>query len=380
VASSESAQHRQPSLGDSLELMRSSVPTELVGPEAWPWLASVAAVLPPLHHAGFECRLGATETAVDLQQVIFAIDGEPHRLARFLAQAESTNEAWARVQELAERWSAPDDPLHGGIDEIWLELDAPLGVEGGALALGDARPSVFGVFERAEIEALPIASELLGVLVSDTELPALEATVRRVSLTCPRPARISHIGVMLGRSPPGLRVHVRHLPLQEIDGFLAGVGWRGDRAELVSLATALLDHGDWLVVCLDVLGDQVLRVGLECFFTRKHGLDPRWPGLLEHLTALGLSSAEKAGALLTWPGTLTPLNSSRPWPDDLIAQSLTQPEDSLSLIDRRLSHVKLTFAPGHAVSAKAYFWYVHAFARGAPAEADHGHLSGESVP
>ena len=33
------------------------------------------------------------------------------------------------------------------------------------------------------------------------------------------------------------------------------------------------------------------------------------------------------------------------------------------MFDRRLSHVKLTFVPGHAVSAKAYFGYGHVWTR-----------------
>ncbi len=379
VDSTEFARRRQPSLLDSLELVLPSLPAALVRPEAKPWLVAMASVLPPVHHAGFECRLGATETTVDLQQGVFATHGEPARLARFLAQAGPTNETWASVRRLAERWSTPGDPLHRGVDEIWLELDAPADISPDALVLDAARPSVFAVVERAGREALPVAREVVGTLVTGDDVRVVDDTLTKCSLACPEPARISHVGVMLGRSVPALRVHVRELPPQAIEAYLARIGWKTEREEVASLAAALLEYGDWVVVCLDIVGDEVSRLGLECFFSRKHGLDPRWRPLLERLTALGVSSADKARALLDWPDTLTPLDSPGPWPEDLIAQSLTQPEDALSLLDRRLSHVKLTFAPDQAVTAKAYFGYVHVWMRGAETETARGPRGGESV-
>ncbi len=214
---------------------------------------------------------------------------------------------------------------------------------------------------------MPIARALVRMLVGDDQAATLDRALTRCALACPEPARISHVGVMLGRALPAMRVHVRGLPLRELAGYLDRVGWVADPAEIGFLGQALLDYADWVVVCLDILRDQVVRVGLECFFANKRGLDPRWRPLLERLTALDLSSADKAAALLRWPATFTPLDSPGPWPDDLIAQSLTEPEDTLGVFDRRLSHVKLTFVPGQAVSAKVYFGYGHVWTRPQPA-------------
>jgi hypothetical protein len=391
---SEPAEHGQPSLRDSLELVVASLPSELVQEEAKPWLNSIASVLPPVHHAGFECRLGVAETTVDLQQGIFATDGGPARLVRFLAQAGAgagagagaagragagagaaggagarvVDETWERVRRLGERMTAPDDLLQRGVNEIWLELDANPDDGADQLTLNDARPSVFAVVERAGPEALDVALEVVRTLLAGQLLHAAEATLTSCSLACAEPARISHVGVMLGREVPALRVHIRDLPLQDLAAYLAAIGWTWEVDGLVSHATMLAEYGDWVVICLDLLGDQVLRVGLECFVAVKHGLDPRWAPLLERLNELGLSSAEKSNALLSWPGTVTPLDGAGPWPQDLIVQSLTQPEDTLTLLDRRLSHVKLTFAPGQAVNAKAYFGYVHVWMRDHPVE------------
>jgi hypothetical protein len=367
AASPEPARRGPASLRDSLELVLPALPAELVSAEAIPWLRAVASVLPPVHRAGFECRLADTEDEVDLQQGIFASDAEPARLARFLAEAGPANDAWAGVHRVAERWSAPDDPLHGAIDELWLELDAAPGGGHAALALSDARPSVFAVLERADVDSLPIARSLVQMLVNGEESAALDRALTRCSHACPESARVSHVGVMLGRSLPAMRVHIRGVPLRELTGYLARVDWGGEPGEIASLAQALLDYGDWVVVCLDILVDQIVRVGVECFFAEKRGLDPRWRPLLERLIDLGLSSAAKADALLRWPATFTPLDSPGRWPENLIAQSLTEPEDTLGAFDRRLSHVKLTFVPEQPVTAKAYFGYGHVWMRAHPA-------------
>ena len=132
---------------------------------------------------------------------------------------------------------------------------------------------------------------------------------------------------MLGRSLPAMRVHVRGLPVREFKRYLTRIGWAGEQEEIAALAQVLLDYGDWVVVCLDILGDQIVRVGVECFFAEKRGLDPRWRPLLQRLADLGLSSADKADALLRWPGTFTPLDCPGRWPEDLIAQSVAQPEE-----------------------------------------------------
>jgi hypothetical protein len=207
--------------------------------------------------------------------------------------------------------------------------------------------------------SLDVAIATVRTLLTARAAADAESVLRRCASACAAPARISHVGVMLGRELPALRVHLSRIPLRALDAHVERLGWPGDREQLCSLAATLLDHGDELVVCLDVLDGQVLRIGLECFFDQKHGLDPRWPSLLGRLVELGLSSEAKAQALPTWPGAMTPLDLAEQWPDDLIVQSLSYDPDMLGILERRLSHVKVTCTPGLAPSAKAYFGYGH---------------------
>jgi hypothetical protein len=351
--------HRQ-HLGDSLGLILPGLAPELVPSESRSWLTTVAGVLPPIHRAGFECRLADGDDDVDLQLGVWASEEEPARLARFLRAQEPLTAPWERVGQLAERWAQPTDPFRDGIVEVWLELDADPVRMVEPLSLAGLAPSVFAVLSAVGAEtSLALAGDVVRVLAEPETSVSLVASLRRFADACPPPARISHVGLMLGRPIAAMRVHLSPVPLAAVHRLVEAIGWPGDSAQVQSLAETLLDYGDLMVLCFDVVADHVVRIGLECFFAETHGLDPRWPPLLQRLTQQGYSSADKAGALLRWPSTLTPLSITGDWPQNLIVQSLRNPPDTLGVLDRRNSHVKLTCLPDGTVTAKAYFGYGH---------------------
>jgi prenyltransferase/squalene oxidase-like repeat protein len=356
---------RQARLSDSLPLVLPSLPEELVPPERISSLAALAATLPPVHCAGFECRLARGDSDVDLQQGMTRTHDEPAAAVRFLARAASeqrTSPVWDRVRRLCDDWASSGTALNEGVAELWLEVDVAPRAPSPVLA--DLMPSVFALLQAREgDESLAVATDFIARLLDEVEARPLRAVLARCAAACPSGAWISHIGVMLGRPVPALRMHVSGLPLNGFEAYLSEVGWPGDAAEALSLGRVLLDHGDMVVLCLDVVGDLLPRLGLECFFSQKWGVDPRWPALLAQLVDLGLSSREKAGALLRWPGVVTPAHMPAPWPEDLIVQSLVHPEDELGVVERRLSHVKLTYVPGEPVTAKAYFGFGHLWSR-----------------
>jgi hypothetical protein len=319
-------------LADSLALVLPALPEQLVPAEAVAGLTALAKTLPPVHVAGFECRLAEGDASVDLQQAVFERDGHPAAMARWLAAAESLSPAWERVRRICSDWPA-------GVKELWLEFDP--------------EPSVFAVLAHDTD-----ARDVLPALVDGASDPVLNRCVE----AAPAPARVSHLGAMLGRPGAALRIHVSDVPLDSLERFLRDAGWPGDAPRAAELARLLLDHGDQVVLCFDVLyGEMLPRLGLECFFFQQ-GVDPRWSPLLARLVDLGVCAPEKAGALRRWPGVVTPLDPPAPWPDDLVVASLAQPEDVFGVVERRLSHVKLTVAPNAQVSAKAYFGFGHVWA------------------
>lgn len=341
-------------LAESLELVTPSLAPELVPAATVGALTKLAQTLPPIHRAGFECRLRAGDQRVDFQQGIPRGDEEPGRLVACLEQRGA---AWERIYRFAQRWAAPDDVVHRAVSHLWLEFDLLASEDPERVS---SAPSAFAVLDSAARKhALGGIPTVLGTLVGDEEAASLGRVVDGLRRACCGRAWVSHIGVMLGRPLSGLRIHVNDTALRDLRGFLQRINWVGDAAQVESAARLLLDYADSLVLCLDVVGELTSSAGLECFFAQRHGVDPRWRPLLERLTALDLCAPEKTEALLRWPGRITPVDDLGPWPDDLIAQSLTRRSDVFGAIERRLSHVKLICTPGAPVSAKGYFGYGH---------------------
>jgi hypothetical protein len=321
----------------------------------------MSAVVPPFAALGLECRLDDDVTSsVDLQ--LGACAGrEGAAAARALTRARERDElplAWEPVYRLCREWQIPDTDLGRGVAEVWCELDLIPGGE--TIDLAALAPSVFVVLRPlGNDERMALARRALEVLLDADALPPLHAAVERCAGACQGGAWVSHLGVMLGRATRALRVHVSGVPLRSLGDYLTAAGWPGDADRAVATARLLLDHGDSLVLCLDVVREVLPRIGLECAFDQRHGLDPRWEPLLDGLVEGGLSSPEKAQALTSWPGLVTPAEPGPPWPDALIAASLSMPAHKLGLVERRLSHVKIAFGPGEPPIAKAYFGAGH---------------------
>jgi hypothetical protein len=342
-----------PGLADSLALVTPALPPALVRAERIPVLSALAEQLAPIHRAGFECRLQAGDSQVDFQQGIPSTDGEPERLAAFLDR-QDLPAAWHPVVRFVKRWATPGDVVHTAVSELWLEFDLAAAAPAGSAP----PPSVFTVIRPTEDGSRGVRA-VVEALLGEEEAGPLAAVVDRLVRECRHGSRVSHLGAMLGRRPSALRVHVNDIPLGDLRGYLDRIEWPGDAAEVEALGRMLLDHTDVLVLCLDVLADLTPRAGLECFFAQRHGLDPRWRPLLGHLAELGWCAPEKADALVRWPGRITPLDQGVVWPENLILQSIPRPPDVLGIVERRLSHVKLTSTPGAPVTAKAYFGFGH---------------------
>ena len=133
--------------------------------------------------------------------------------------------------------------------------------------------------------------------------------------------------------------------------------WEGTATDLEEVRTALGNRTDDLVLSIDI-GDQLLaRVGFECFPGALAAEVKQWKPLLDGLVDAGLCSDAKRSALLEWPGYTTPEEIDGDWPDAMIVDSLLSRPDELSVLGRRLNHVKLVCEPGRRLQAKAYYGF-----------------------
>ena len=347
-------------LTESLDIVRPLLPSALFAPEVVPRLWEAAGQLvpiPPLR-LGFECRLAAHASQVDVQQGFARGPVEPAMLADYVAAVIASgtapvHPAWHRIHSFCSAWLDSASPLHE-IVELWLECD----LIGGNASL--PAPSVFlGLDQKASpaMQTFAVAEAALDLLAPERFPAGLRRNLHRCFEACGDRAIVSHLGVMLARDVEMLRVNIKHLPADEILAWLECVGWPGSREEAVALLAGLCGFVDAVTVCLDVGREISPRIGFECFLQWQPGRETRWAAFMASLVARGVCTEEKADALMSWPGYTDPSSTSAPWPAALVAQSLVAGPERFTVLNRELMHVKVTWQPQQPPEAKAYFGF-----------------------
>jgi hypothetical protein len=287
-------------------------------------------------------------------------------LVRFAVGPElRARPGWAHVASFARAWAVPGSLLHDGIRAAWLEFDLDPRIAPDAALRS---PRVFVDFTREaqcrpSVEArLDLAAEVLWAL-SGSRAPQILESLRACLAHLPGGASLAYLGVFArDGEPPLVRACVVGLA-GNLAAYLGAVGWPGDLDGRGSPATAewRRDSIDALVrgllgplaraqgegaqpvavLHLDLAPGVCPRIGLEYTFPR--------PGLrgglrsadtfLRQLVARGWCTARNRESLRSWPRRSVELMPHDVWH---------------SQVTRQIGHVKLTYAPGEPVVAKAY--------------------------
>jgi hypothetical protein len=259
----------------------------------------------------------------------------------------SANREWSQLQDFLTEWQSSLK----SIPEIWLEFDIN----------NSSVPAIFvGLPQEISpaVETYPIATQSLNLLLQSA-WSDWQDNLYRCFAACPEGVFVSHIGVMLSRNAPALRVNVKRLQANSLIPYLQQLGWQGETKELKALMKQLCALVDRITVCLDVGNKIYPQIGLECIFLKQAPHESRWAIFLDYLIERGLCEPQKRETLLNWPGQTNPMNSSAPWPTHLIAASLLEPKEHFTVFDRRLSHIKVVWQPQGRLEAKAYLWFEH---------------------
>jgi hypothetical protein len=305
----------------------------LISPRARSDLLHLARSAPPVTHVfGFECRLTPQDDRVDLGIGVSALDGAAE-LAQIGTRGSwphlEREERWLRIGRLARAWAEHGTPLNAWAPFLFLEFD-----EESAASVTPV-PSIFVGLDSplegssAASPELEAARQVASLLAPDDETAS--DRLEHAFACLPTGSRALHVGVMLGRSQPSLRLSVL-LPGSDPDVYLHRLGHlaaselalkaRGDLAGMLEHAQLDFDLGP----------GPIDRIG---FGLRPDERGPTgWRTLLESLPKSGSLSAPKCAALLHWPGT--------------------------SLLDgwsmqREISHVKLACTSEGPAQLKAYF-------------------------
>jgi hypothetical protein len=351
-------------IAEALETMRAGLPASLVPPECVPRLWRIASSLVPIAplRIGLECRLGTGAETVDIQQGIYATNGEPvllaEQVARLMASAEGPlHLIWSRVSAFTAAWRDQSCPSFAQIDEFWMEFDDPVSAAYSA-------PSVFIGLRRnaSQEETRPAVETALEMLLGEPLSPSVREQLARIFEACTDHALVRHVGLMLSRKDTVVRVNVKDLRCDQVDTYLNRVGWTGSRDELSAIIPSMFCLVDTITFCFDIGERMGSNIGLECFLEGRPP-DRRWKGVLDELVARELCTPEKREALIAWPRQVDPATSPVPWPAALIGASLYRAVDQFGVIVQHLNHIKISLPRHGAVEAKAYFGITHEWMR-----------------
>jgi len=319
---------------------------KLVGSDALFGLKALANNLAPILRGGFECRLTANTSQVDLQQCIVRDDIELLR-EQIITSANMVHPGWSQLSDFLNEWRTSLK----SIPEIWLEFD----INNSSVLI----PAIFvGLPQEISpaYETYEIAVQSLNLLLPSA-WNEWQDNLYRCFVACPDGVFVSHIGVMLSRKAPALRVNVKRLQAESLIPYLQQLGWQQQSNEVEALMKQLSVLCERITVCLDIGQYISPQIGLECIFLQQH--ESRWAIFLDYLVEHGLCEPEKREALLNWPGQSNPVNSLALWPEHLIAASLLKPRECFTVFERRLSHIKVVWQPQRRLEAKAYLWFEH---------------------
>lgn len=314
-----------------VDTVTSALPPPLLPAGGLSALRSVAAEIPFIPLAAFECHLGAQPLRVDLQT------GGPSTGGTLTSYLEDViGGRITAVAGLTERF----------VETIWFEFDVASGTE-------RAAPAVFvGLRPGEPVDAgrlRALAAMLLGGIDDATA-----RLLRRCSDAVSGDTEITHVGAMRGRPDRPLRVNVGATSSAALEHYAAAIGLADERrAALAGLLRTVDPLTHHYLLALDLAGAIRPRFGLECYLRTPDDLGG-WRALLDRFVELGACTAAQASAVLRWPG-------HAPAPADDGRLPRLRPIDRFlgrggpDTIVRTLNHVKLVSAPGAAVTSKAYF-------------------------
>lgn len=335
---------------------------ELVSPGELARITEIARLLPPVSSM-FECRLGTEMAQADFLLRFTPLDGSRRLLLDHLEPMARAGDRrhqpfWRALHGFCLAWMEPGSLLDREVEAIWLELD--LFGAGGRLPA----PCFFFDFADAAVARAEATEEILALLCPGPLPEPTRRAVARCLEALPPGGRLFSVGTMFNRGADAIRLCLSHVPAHGVVDYLGAVGWEGPRGELDALLAGLADDVDHVALAVDV-GERVSStVGVEFHIEGETARRKvRWGRFLDGLVAGGHCVPAKRDAVLAWLGHLHARSAPEAWPGNLRALSAALGPDVLSTFLRQLSHVKVVYAPGRPLEAKAYLEFMHTWLR-----------------
>ncbi|NEQ55649.1 MAG: hypothetical protein F6K11_36990, partial [Leptolyngbya sp. SIO3F4] len=188
--------------------------------------------------------------------------------------------------------------------------------------------------------------------------PLSESKLHQCIEALPIEAKVTHIGFMLSRPLEGIRLIIKKVPPQYIVHYLKKNGWTGTSTSFSRLIKKLSELVDSVALAIDVGKDIYPKIGLECSFSSTFN-QYRWQIFLDYLVEESICTRDQKSALLNWSGLIQKEDFPDLWPDELSFGDTFLGSKTLSVIWRRINHVKIVYEPKKPIAAKAYLAFGH---------------------
>ncbi|HLI78880.1 MAG TPA: hypothetical protein VKV03_02790 [Candidatus Binataceae bacterium] len=322
---------------------------------------------PPVAWAGFECPLGDAERWVDFHQG-FRREEIAHLMAWLEKRAHTANGDGGWITSLLEfcrEWGRNDSLFHKAIPNLIFEYDVrnhPERISSPSVFFALARDDRFRDENTVDEALLPATKRdtieaVLKLFLEPARVAMLMRGIERCIAGAPDNATISHLGMMLARNTPAVRLNVRSLHADQFVTYLDAIGWKGSNDGLEDLLCDMFAFANRINLCIDVGEEIGIPIGLECS-THLHD-QVHWDKLLKHLVEASVCTEAQREDLQKWWARETPQSSSAPWPSNLIVEGLLEKPDRFALIERYLSHIKVTWLAGAPLKFKSYLGFTH---------------------
>ncbi len=342
-----------------IQLVAPHLSHKLVSSQALSYIQTITKNLPPFPEVLLECRLGDNNPNVDFSVLAKASDGSRDILAglsstNVLPNVIFTNYVWNRIRDFCLHWHEPDSLLAKNIDHIWLEFDVDQQPQNIPLPSFFFNLKYYPKFSKYQAfqEPTKTIATALSLLLEDSLTPQIKQNLAICCDSLPIESRFLYIGAMLSRPLNAVRVNIIGIPEEELENYLTKIGWTYPIKKLKELIKVISNFVDIIVLNFDIGNTIFPKVGIECELLKKSPhLEPRWQLLLDYLVQTGLCTPEKRDAFLSWHGHSYEESYPEVWSSNVNRE--------LSILFRRLNHIKIVYDPNSYPEAKGYLSFSH---------------------
>jgi len=310
---------------------------------------------------GFEFRLNSFDQKSDYLIAVSSFNGEREALLNLIKQKEKQESIfhqseWQHIERLTELWADPSTELNKKILGLWLEFDTANKNETNGI------PSIF-------LQTIPLridSSEDIKQCrwITQTAIPTLtghpvsdklEKQFFHAIKKLPKGASVFHVASMLSRDSEGIRLVIKSIDPDDIIPYLTSLGWSDQGDELASMIKDIKHYSNCIRLHININEKIDPKIGLECFISpdRYHQGDG-WDDFLNYLIEKNICIPDMKKALLGFPG-IDQENVDDEFSFESYLPTVKLPDEHYSkAIVRYISHVKISYNPGHQTEAKAY--------------------------